>query len=184
MKRLIATALLITVSVFAVPKAHSASSYESTVRWAGCKNAAVVEDPNIPAVSSFYMSTRETAALSKYTGKDIGTFIVIGTKDTPQSVTLIVLLHETGHCLQDEMGYIDKITTLQRELDADRWAANLACGLNLDGRRLLHDAFVWMKKTYDYNGYPWHGTLEMRIRQADKADRCNVSSEHPVVNQP
>src|SRR5437660_747573 len=47
------------------------------------------------------------------------------------NMSLIVVFHETGHCMQDQLGYMRSLWeekgTVGVELDADRWAAQLAC---------------------------------------------------------
>jgi hypothetical protein len=63
------------------------------------------------------------------------------------------------------------------ELDADRRSADLACGLGLDGRKLLHDTFQWAHDSFGYNGDDHHGTLAERMSQGDKATACDKRAE-------
>lgn len=145
--------------------AYDPAHYAEIVQWAGC-TAAVDVDPTDSIVGSFYVP---------------GLHVMhIGTRlddDVPYYTGLIVLLHETGHCLQfqaDPDGQILKyrMDPSVYELDADRRAAEMACGLGLDGQRLLHDVMIWAHDTFGYNGDPSHGTLDQRIHADDGGDAC------------
>lgn len=175
MKKFIAAILLCALSVLPFSRPAAATpDYEGLVRWAGCKNADVSLDPSLQIIESYYIRYRVAQEIRDMTGKDMQPTVVLGTKGyAPEAVQYMVVFHETGHCLQDEAGYIDKLPVVVIELDADRLAADLACGYHLDGRQMLHDAFVWMYETFGYDGDPWHGTLKQRIEQGNKAARCN-----------
>jgi len=160
MKTLLALALSLSFVVSA-SAAHRQASYEDLVRWAGCEARLVTSDQH-EVVESYY-SPLEHA-------------LYVGTKQLPglrPEMAEMVLFHEIGHCLQAQAGLGD-LPTLVLELDADRQAADLACGLGRDGRQLLHDLFVWALKTYDYDGDPSHGTLVQRISQGENASLCRA----------
>jgi hypothetical protein len=141
---------------------YDPANYPKIAAWAGC-HAAVAVNPDESPITSYYSSTAHV--------------LVVGTHEDdqiPYYAGLIILLHETGHCLQDEEGWLDKQTDIVVvELDADRRAADLACGMNLDGRGLLVATFEWAKEVIGYNGDPDHGTLEMRESQAANAHVCD-----------
>lgn len=137
---------------------HLQKPTERLVAWAGCKAPVVTSDEH-SSLDSFYDGKR----------------IYVGTAmDTPYEVWLMILLHETSHCLQyqkyqDAMADTYAWDPMPWELDADRQSAVLACGLGLDGPRLLHDLFVWAKEKYGYEGDESHGTLAQRIHMGDGA---------------
>lgn len=136
----------------------------SLVRWSGC-TAQVYTSDVISATRSFYMPGEHA--------------VYIGTSDEePEFVTEMIALHEVGHCLQAQLGYLETLRAVEGqvavELDADRWAAQLACAMGLDGPRLLHDLFAWAKAEFDYDGDYAHGTLEQRISASDGADYCHA----------
>ena len=171
MNRLLAA--LIAFLIFTIPASamHRQQPYEDIVRWAGCHAGLVTDDDRV-VVESYYSPS--------------ASILFIGTKDFPgleQELAEMVLFHEVGHCLQHQAGLLDgTLPTLVTELDADRWAADLACGLGRDGKRLLHDIFVWAHETFGYDGDPWHGTLKQRIAQGDNAPFCKiVPLQAPVV---
>ena len=141
---------------------YNPANYPKVVQWAGCHATVAIADDQSPA-SSFYIPTEHT--------------IVVGTQNddsVPYYAGLFILLHETGHCLQDESGWLDKQTDIVTvELDADRRGTDLACGMGLDGRRLLIDTFEWAKESLGYYGDPDHGTLEQREGQAANAHACD-----------
>jgi hypothetical protein len=146
-------------------QALTAKQVESMVKWAGC-NAPVYTSYDESVLSSFYRS---------------GDGIYIGLGTAPRltdEMMMVVIFHETGHCLQDQLGYLysmrDEKGTVAVELDADRWAAQLLCGYRMDGKQLLHDIFVWAYKTYGYDGDWNHGTIWERISQGNNADYCRV----------
>src|SRR5439155_3374955 len=117
---------------------HRQHATEQLVKWAGCKAPVVTSDER-SVLESFYNGK------ALYVGTDT---------DTPYDVWLMVLFHETAHCLQYQVHGLDMvfdytIDPKPWELDADRQAAVLTCGLGLDGPKLLHDLFVWAYKEYD-----------------------------------
>ena len=168
MKRLLAALLLVSVALVAPAVAdHFQSPTERLARWAGCK-APVHTSDAVSVLESFYAPED-----SVWGGYERGLYI--GTrKDTPAYVGLMVTLHEVGHCLQHQTGTLDEMDTVTRELDADRYAADLACGLGLDGRSLLHELFVWAFQVYGYDGDENHGTMVQRIHAGDRASRCDL----------
>jgi len=147
----------------------SAQQVTSLVRWAGCK-ATVVTDENESALSSYY----------RY-GDQIMYIGLAKEEGLTDNMEAMVIFHETGHCLQDQLGYIRSLWeekgTVAVELDADRWSAQLACAYHLDGRQLLHDVFVWAMNAYGYHGDYNHGSIWERISQGEKADYCNVTPQ-------
>jgi hypothetical protein len=165
----VCVALLIAIALVLVPYKmqfmdwrYDPAGYPSLVKWAGC-HATVIADPSQPAVGSFYIPMRHV--------------IIIGTDENakePYYAGLFIVLHETGHCLQDESGWLDKQTDIVVvELDADRRATDLACARGLDGRKILHDTFVWARDEFGYQGDPAHGSLEQRMAQGDLAHACD-----------
>lgn len=147
---------------------YNPAHYPQVVQWAGC-HAAVAVDAESSPVESFYVPSAHT--------------MVVGTKmddSVPYYVGVFILLHETGHCLQDESGWLSKqydIVTV--ELDADRRASDLACGMGLDGRQISHDTFTWVHDTFGYDGDWNHGSLAQRMAQANAAHACDAkATEH------
>ena len=138
------------------------TNYPKVVRWAGC-HATVAANEDAGPEASFYIPMAKT--------------MVVGTKaddSIPYYAGLFILLHETGHCLQDESGWLDKQTDIVVvELDADRRGADLACGMGLDGRQILIDTFDWAHRVLGYNGDMNHGSLEQRMGQAANAHACD-----------
>ncbi len=165
MKKLIA-ALLLTLFIPSTSYAMSAQQVKSLVRWAGC-NATVVtnEDKSILSSSYRYGDQILYIGLAKEEGLS-------------DEMEAMVIFHETGHCLQDQLGYMRSLWeekgTIAVELDADRWSAQLACAYHMDGKQLIHDIFVWAWKTYGYGGDYNHGSIWERISQGDNADYCRV----------
>ncbi len=155
-------ALAISLIALLLPWTYSLARYPATAEWAQCHATVVTSDQHSP-IESFYQPLTHT--------------LYIGTEEdssVPYYAGLIILLHEVGHCLQDESGWLDAHPdTVERELDADRRSADLACGMGLDGRRLLHDTFVWAHDRFDYNGDEDHGSLAERISQGDNAQACD-----------
>lgn len=167
MRRLLA-ALALSLLAFAAPAwaDHRQAETERLVRWAGC-HAPVHTSDQVSVLASFYSPD---GGLYYEPGLYIGTAAGV-----PGFVRLMVTLHETGHCLQHQEGAMDAFTNMvDLELDADRRAADLACGLGLDGRALLHDLFVWAYRVFGYTGDWLHGTLAQRIEQGERASRCGV----------
>jgi hypothetical protein len=142
---------------------YDPANYAKIAVWAGCTADIFVDQTDDPT-GSFYSMGHHV--------------LVIGGKETPgvpYYAGLIILLHETGHCLQDQEGKLPGYAWDPKpyELDADRRAADLACGLGLDGRGLLKDTFVWAHDFFGYNGDWAHGTLQERMSQGDLAQACN-----------
>ena len=160
--------MLVMVMVTPLSSATLDETVVDLVAWTGCK-ARVVVSADHHAVESFY-SPRSHA-------------LYIGIKSTPYPYLLMIVLHETGHCLQMQKGYLIPLYnaggTRAVELDADRIATDLACGLNMDGPRLLRDLFDWALETYGYDGDPGHGTLADRIDQAKNALVCRLTQAPP-----
>lgn len=164
MKRFLALSLAL-VLLLAIPASadHRQAGYEEIVRWAGCR-ATLYTDDTESITGSFY--TSRTHAL------------YIGTLDEPglsPELARMVLYHEIGHCLQEQSDLFTGTSALYRELDADRWAADLACARGEDGVRLLRDLFLWAKEHYEYDGDPAHGTLEQRISAGTNAAMCRFA---------
>ena len=133
------------------------------VKWTGCK-ARVVTSYDHHGVESFYSPNSHT--------------LYIGLARTPERHLLMIVLHESGHCLQMQKGYLVPLYNAGGnraiELDADRIATDLACGLNLDGPQLLRDLFEWALATYGYEGDADHGTLDERVAQAKNSLTCRI----------
>jgi hypothetical protein len=141
---------------------YNPANYPKVVSWAGCHATVAVEPDQSPA-HSYYIPQLHTLVVGTHEDSDI-----------PYYAGLFILFHETGHCLQHESGWLEKQTDIVTvELDADRRAADLACGMGLDGRQMLVDTFEWAKRVLGYNGDPDHGTLEMRESQALNAHACD-----------
>lgn len=148
---------------------YDPAHYVDIVRWAGCQ-ADIDVDETDSVAGSFYAP---------------GMFLHIGAKpdDTlPYYAGLIILLHETGHCLQYQANPLThewnyRQNPVKYELDADRRSADLACSLGLDGRKLLHDTFQWAHDELGYNGDDRHGTLAERMSQGDNAHACDKRVE-------
>lgn len=146
---------------------YDPAKYPAMVEWAGCTAEADV-DPEDSVVNSYYVPGYHV--------------IHIGAKDDPEIpyfAGLIILLHETGHCLQAQEGGLGSysIEPKRFELDADRRSADLACGLGLDGRGLLRQTFQWAHDAFGYDGDENHGTLAQRISQGDLATACDKRVE-------
>ena len=142
---------------------YSPANYPRIVKWAGCTAEVILRDDR-PAVASYY------------TYSSYNRYVVIGTMemgDIPYYAGLLVVFHETSHCLQHQNGTLYQMDPKTRELDADRWGADLACGMGLDGRKILHDTFVWAHETFGYEGDPEHGTLTERMSQGANARLCD-----------
>jgi hypothetical protein len=153
-------AVLAGVLAWAAPAqaSHRQASYEGLVRWAGCEARLVTRD-DIPTAASIYSPERYT--------------LYIGTEETEglrSELAEMILFHEIGHCLQDQMGGIEP--GVRTELDADRYAAQLACALGRDGVALLREVFEWARGNFGYDGDPGHGTLAQRISQGQNATFC------------
>src|SRR6266478_4078065 len=119
MKKLLA-ALLLALFIPSTSYAMTHQQVQSLVKWAGC-NAKVVTDEGESVLSSYYRYADQIMyiGLAKENG-------------LTDNMSLIVVFHETGHCMQDQLGYMRSLWeekgTVGIELDADRWAAQLACG--------------------------------------------------------
>lgn len=162
-----AAACLLALAPFTVqfqPWQYDPKNYPKIVAWAGCSAEVHVSDQHSPA-ESFYDSMNHA--------------MYVGTRedgDIPYYAGLIILLHETGHCLQKQSGFYSpyeyRRNPVPFELEADRQSADLACGLGLDGKRLLQDTFKWTHDTFGYDGDDNHGTLAERISMGEKAPAC------------
>lgn len=137
------------------------AQYPKIAAWAGCRATVVVSDQS--PVTSFYNSLDHVLVIGG--GED---------PNVPYYAGLIILLHETGHCLQDQAdvlgGYGDN--PVRYELGADLIAADLACALGMDGAQMLRDTFDWAHDEFGYDGDPMHGTLDERKSQGDMAPHC------------
>ena len=178
MKTRVITAFLLAFGLVAIPATatHRQEPYEALVRWATCRAELVTNDDYL-TVESYYMPD----------GSGHGV-LYIGTKDMdglPRELSEMMLFHEIGHCLQDQAGLLSDpaISRVQLELDADRWAADLACGLHRDGKRLLRDLFIWTWEQFGYEGDIRHGTLAQRMAQGDNAAMCKlIPIQAPVTH--
>lgn len=149
---------------------YDPANYAQMASWTGC-TAQLDVDENVSPAGSYYMPVYH--------------ILHIGTKDDPEIpyyAGLIILLHETGHCLQfqaDPLAHVRnyRADPVKYELDADRRSADLACALGLDGRGLLRQTFQWAHDAFGYNGDDNHGTLEQRMSQADNARACDKQVE-------
>ena len=173
MRRVFAAFLvaLIVLVAFPATATHRQAPYEEIIRWARCTAALVTSDER-GVVESYY---------APYSHQ-----LYVGTQDRadlPQRLAEMILFHEIGHCLQRQAGLFDgSFSRVQIELDADRWAAEIACSLGRDGKRDLHDLFVWAKETFGYEGDPDHGTLIQRIAQGKNAALCNLPpTQAPIL---
>ena len=148
---------------------YDPANFPKIVAWAGCNAALFTSDQASPA-ESFYDSTYHQMYIGTHEDTDI-----------PYYAGLTILLHETGHCLQDQMGTLTgdayRADPVRFELDADRWAADLMCGLGLDGRSLLRQTFEWARDAFGYQGDEGHGTLAQRIGQGENARACDKRVE-------
>ena len=169
---LICFALLLGL-VTPVQAHHLDKDLVRVVRWTGCK-AQVFTSDEYHAAQSFYDYDKHA--------------LYIGTSNTPAVHLLMIVLHESGHCLQAQIGYLIPLYnaggSIAVELDADRIATDLACGAGLDGPSMLRNLFAWARATYGYEGDDNHGTMEQRIAQAENALVCRLTrapKESPVA---
>ena len=163
----VAAAFLLALAPFTVQFQtwqYNPENFPKIVTWAGCSATVHVSDQHSPAESFYdpmnhemYVGTREDGDIPYYAG-------------------LIILLHETGHCLQKQSGFYSpyeyRRNPVPFELEADRQSADLACSLGLDGKKLLRDTFQWAHDEFAYNGDDNHGTLAERMAMGDKAPAC------------
>lgn len=157
----VALASLGAYSALTTPWQFDPAAYPRVVAWAGCTARVVADDAASPA-ESFYVPGAHV--------------IVVGThedRDLPYYAGLFILFHETGHCLQAQDGTMDRLWGAPLELDADRRASDLACGLGLDGRQIAQDTWDWAQRELGYNGDHGHGTLAERRAQAANAHACD-----------
>lgn len=159
-------------------------SYVDIVRAAGC-DAPVHESSQVSSTRSFHLS-RDVMTPD---GRVYERGLYIGTSPSvPADVTLLIVLHETGHCLQhQEMGdlfdQLYQVAPQVLELDADRRAADLACRLGLDGPAMLTRAFEWLRQEYGYEGDPAHGSVEERVAMSVHASACHaLPSQNPIMS--
>ena len=146
------------------------AQYPKMVQWAGC-TAQIDVDADDSPTHSYYVPGYHILHIGAAEDPDV-----------PYYAGLIILLHEVGHCLQFQANPEEHVANyrehpVQYELDADRRSADLACGLGLDGRKLLHDTFQWAHDAFGYNGDEGHGTLSERMSQADNAHACDKRVE-------
>lgn len=163
MRRALA-ALAVALILFALPAAAGDKREEALqiLKWTGCQ-AQLVTNEGVPALQSHYSLWSHT--------------VFLGTADYPGLIPdfeELILLHEIGHCLQAQEGVVLALGTVERELDADRRAADMLCARHKDGKRILHDIMVWAKRAFGYDGDPWHGTLAERIAQGENARLCMI----------
>lgn len=164
MRRLIAALVLVLALVSPLSATHRQEPVERLVAWTGC-DATVVTSDERSAVESYFSPFTNTVY--------IGTGANSHAPAVPVDLALIIILHEAAHCLQWSEGvWFD--TLVERELDADRRAADLACALGIDGARLLHDLFAWAYEVFGYEGDVDHGTMAQRISQSAGAPNCNL----------
>jgi hypothetical protein len=107
--------------------------------------------------------------------------LAIGTEPgVPEAVVMAIVLHEIGHCLQDqtipefELAYM--IDPVRFELDADMRSADLACRRGYDGIRMMRETMDWAHDVYGYNGDSYHGTLQQRKDAGASAPACQAKS--------
>lgn len=169
----ILTSLILALSLFALPAsaAHRYVDYHAIVGHAGCHAALTTSDEH-SIFESFYAGGEGRHQLYIGTAED----------GTPEAYALVVLLHEIRHCLQAQEGLFDLgLPSYVLELDADRYAADAACRLGLNGPQLLHDIFVYAQERFGYEGDSGHGTLDQRIGQGRLALSCSPA-ESPYAN--
>lgn len=160
-KRIILSVIMLCVALTSPSAAeHRDRKIESLMRWAGC-TAALTTSDEVPIERSVYAYDEHR--------------LYIGTQPgDPENVYLGVTLHEIGHCLQMQEGVLLNRGSVERELDADRRAADLACAMGRDGREILHELMVWAKEKFDYDGDDSHGTSAQRIQIGREAPACRV----------
>jgi len=167
MKKYLILPLLFAMLAGPVQAAHRALSVQDMVTWAGCKANLVTSDEESVA-SSFYVPVERTLYIGTQSDPSI-----------PEYVHTMILLHEVGHCLQHQQGYVFEMAVVERELDADRISVDLACAMGMDGRTMIHDVFMWAYESFGYQGDYAHGTSAERIAQRDKARWCDKRVEAP-----
>ena len=145
---------------------HETTYYQDLVEFSGCRAQILFDENASPAESFFDVD-------------DEGPYIYLGVREEhqiPYYVTTIIVLHETGHCLQYQAGTLGQYRKNPKlfELDADRQAADLACAMGMDGRRMLIETMEWARDVFGYTGDLYHGTLSERMAQGDLARRCNA----------
>lgn len=159
-------ALLITLAPVEAGTASLSNDPVSLARWAGCNAQVVTSDLHSP-VESFYAGGSQPAI---YFGTAPG---------IAKDVAIIIMLHEIGHCLQDQyygndgtFQFLYMLDSVPFELDADRYSADLACSLGMEGVRMVAETFDWAHDTFDYKGDPGHGTLDQRKAAGASAQAC------------
>lgn len=168
---LLALLLVVPASV----GSHFQTPVERLIAWTGCTASVVTSDEHQPIESHYRIDQHAVY---------IGTAV----HNTPLTHLVMIVLHESGHCLQMQRGYMFPLYQVGGqvavELDADRLATDLACGLGLDGPTMLRELFAWALETYEYDGDDNHGTLEQRIDQANHAMVCRIiqaPKESPMI---
>src|SRR5882724_4484146 len=161
MRAYIAAVALLLV-LLAGPVRASQETPQDIVKWAGCK---------APVVTSELHSIYE----SGYNGT-----LYIGTEPgEPADVYEIILLHEIGHCLQDQrytegMDWSYSADPMKFELEADMISADLACKRGQEGVRMVNLVLDRVHDKYGYNGDSDHGTLQERRDAAAMAPACKA----------
>jgi hypothetical protein len=168
--------LLLALMVLVAPVSAGEPSYQDIVQTMGCR-APVFTSNEVSPLSSFYLSHDAVDIW----GTVYRSGLYLGTEsDVPPELALIIVLHETGHCLQHQ-AYGDLFEPLYAlypavfELDADRQAADMACQMGRDGDGLMRQLLEWVHARYGYDGDPDHGTLIERMSMGHGAPAC-----HPV----
>lgn len=161
--RLIAAVALLLLLVSPAGASRYQETPQELAKWAGCKAAVTTSDEH-SIFESFYHNDH----------------LYIGTMpgETPE-VYEMVILHEIGHCLQDQEleGNLDQFypyDTQFFELNADMRAADLACRRGQEGSRLGSLLLDRAHEKFGYNGDDNHGTLEMRRLAAMQAPACRI----------
>ena len=160
MKKLLLAGLALVLTLAPVPSIgdHRQLATEAVVRAEHC-TARVVTGDDHDGTESYYQPMIHT--------------LYIGTSDsTPPMVSLLILLHEIGHCHQyQEMTVPVQValypTAPSKELDADMRSGRMACELGIDGHTEIRKLFAWAKETFGYEGDSNHGTAAERIAAFD-----------------
>ena len=106
------------------------SSFEALAAWAGCPGIQVTLEKT---------NSRINASYSHYGG--ISLYGGLLTHFDDEEIAFI-FLHEVGHCIQDQLGMLNYITSYDQrkylEFQADAFAMKLSCVLGRTGARLEH----------------------------------------------
>jgi len=175
-KRLIAALSLLVALAMQAEAQHRELDYKGIVGHAGCHAKVVTSDEH-----SVFESAYDYQNHVLYVGTEPG--------ELPEELAIMVVLHETGHCLQDQEGLLrmpgprSLAENQALELDADRRSADMACRLGLDGRGLIIRLLEWARDAFDYYGDPGHGTLDQRMSTGRLALSCEKSQAPMLVRQ-